>query len=167
MMHTALTSFPSKFPELLDCYYSQISDAIQKGSHHDHRRALLINFLQKTFDIEVDEIELEKKVKAAEVRGRIDAFYKYVIFEMKVDLDRERADAMRELKKYFESRQDPEDYVAAVTDGLNFEVYDYDPVSQQPKEIRRFTVSPTRAQPGLHPSRRTSFGRSQSSSDIR
>ena len=131
------------FPELLDAYHTQISDAIQKGSHHDHRRALLINFLREAFDIEVDEIELEKKVKAAEVRGRIDAFYKYVIFEIKVDLDRERADAMRELKKYFESRREPEDYVAAVTDGLNFEVYDYEVSSEQPKEIRKFSVSPT------------------------
>ena len=49
------------------------------------------------------------KVKAAEARGRIDAFYKFVIFEVKVDMDRERADALRELKKYFESRSNPAD----------------------------------------------------------
>jgi hypothetical protein len=119
-----LSSFPAEFPELLAAYCSQIADAIQKKSHHDHRRALLIDFLRKTFDIEVDEIELEKKVKAAEARGRIDAFYKYVIVEVKTDLDSERADAMRELKKYFESRSSPSDYVAAVTNGVTVEHLD-------------------------------------------
>ena len=141
-MYTTLSGFPSKFPDLLGTYYSQITDAIQKHSHHDHRRALLMDFLRKTFDIEVDEIELEKKVKAAEARGRIDVFYKYVIFEIKIDLERERGDAIRELKKYFESRQTPEDHVAAVTDGLNFEIYDYDIPSKEPKYIRSFTVLP-------------------------
>src|SRR4051812_27566484 len=122
-----LSGLPANFKGLLVGYYAQISDAIRRNAHHDHRRALLIEFLRKTFGIEVDEIELELKIKAAEARGRIDAFYKFVIFEVKVDLDRERADAMRELKKYFESRPTPSDYVAAVTDGVNFEVYDYDP----------------------------------------
>jgi len=98
-----LSGFPEKFPELLATYCSQIADAIARKSHHDHRRSLLIDFLRKTFDIEVDEIELEKKVRAAEARGRIDAFYKSVIIEVKVDLDSERPDAVRELKKYFDS----------------------------------------------------------------
>ena len=142
MIEAPLSGFPSKFPELLAAYFSQITDAVKKNSHHDHRRALLMDFLRKTFDIEVDEIELEKKVKAAEARGRIDAFYKFVIFEIKVDLEREHEDAVRELKKYFESREAPGDYVAAVTDGLKFEVYDYDSVTKKPKFVRSFTVAP-------------------------
>jgi len=137
-----LAAFPDKFPELLAAYCAQIADAIGKGSHHDHRRALLLDFLRKTFDIEVDEIELEKKVKAAEARGRIDAFYKYVILEVKDDLEAERADAMRELKKYFESRSDPADYVAAVTDGVSFELYDYDSRVSQPHFLRSFEIVP-------------------------
>ena len=51
--------------------HSRISDAILKNSHHDHRRALLMDFLRKSFGIEVDEVELEKKIKVAEARGRI------------------------------------------------------------------------------------------------
>jgi hypothetical protein len=81
------------FKGLLVEYHSLISDAVRRHAHHDHRRALLIDFLRKTFGIEVDEIELEKKIKVAEARGRIDAFYKFVIFEVKVHLDRERDDA--------------------------------------------------------------------------
>ena len=81
--------------------------------------------------------ELELKIKAAEARGRIDAFYKFVIFEVKTDLERERPDAIRELKKYFESRSRPSDYVAAVTDGLTVEVFDYDAASKQPKRRRK------------------------------
>ena len=140
-MSPALSGLPVTFPAMVDSYYSQIVDAIKRHSHHDHRRALLMEFLRKSFDIGVDEIELEKKIKVAEVRGRIDAFYKFVIFEVKIDLERERPDAVRELKKYFESRPVPSDYVAAVTDGLKFEIYDYDPASQQPKEVRRFEIS--------------------------
>ncbi|HET9283646.1 MAG TPA: N-6 DNA methylase [Candidatus Angelobacter sp.] len=141
MITPSLTGFPSKFPELLTTYFAQISDAIKRNAHHDHRRALLIDFLRKSFDIEVDEIELEKKIKAAEARGRIDAFYKFVIFEIKINLDRERLDALQELKKYFESRPNPQEYVAAVTDGLSFEVYDYDSTKKS-QQIRKFTIGP-------------------------
>ena len=137
-----LSGLPSKFPGFLADYHAQISDAIRKNSHHDHRRALLMNFLRKAFGIEVEEVELELKIKVAEVRGRIDAFYKFVIFEVKTDIERERPDAIRELKKYFESRSTPSDYVAAVTDGVRFEVYDYDRTSKEPKEVRRFEIDP-------------------------
>jgi hypothetical protein len=141
-MSDNLSGLPINFKSLLEAYYAQITDAARRNAHHDHRRALLIDFLRKSFDIEIDEVELELKIKAAEARGRIDAFYKFVIFEVKVDMDREREDATRELKKYFESRSTPQDYIAAVTDGLTFEVYDYDPVSKGPKLIRTFTIDP-------------------------
>jgi hypothetical protein len=145
-MSELLAGIPKNFTELLLKYYSQISDAIRRNAHHDHRRALLMEFLRTTFGIEIDEIELELKIKAAEARGRIDAFYKFVIFEVKIDLDRERADAIRELKKYFESRSVPADYIAVVTDGLTFEVYDYNPSSHQPSPIRTFQLNPDKPQ---------------------
>jgi type I restriction-modification system DNA methylase subunit len=141
----ALSGTPAIFKDLLVEYHSQVSDAVRRCAHHDHRRALLMDFLRKTFGIEVDEIELEKKIKVAEARGRIDAFYKYVIFEIKIDLDRERDDAIRELKKYFESRSAPSDYIAAVTDGLTFEIFDYDAPSKEPKHFRTFQIDPDRA----------------------
>ncbi|SRR5216683_3655436 len=117
-MATTISGLPEHFSSLLTAYHSLISDAIRENSHHDHRRALLMDFLRKSFGIEVDEVELEKKIKVAEARGRIDAFYKYVIFEVKVNLEHERNDALSELKKYFESRTRPSDYIAVVTDGL-------------------------------------------------
>jgi hypothetical protein len=76
-MATSITGLPENFSTLLTAYHSQIRDAIRKNSHHDHRRALLMDFLRKSFGIEVDEVELEKKIKVAEARGRIDAFYPY------------------------------------------------------------------------------------------
>ena len=140
-MPEMLSGLPKNFKSLLIGYHAQITDAIRRNAHHDHRRALLIEFLRKTFGIDIEEIELELKIKVAEARGRIDAFYKFVIFEVKVDLDREREDAIRELKKYFESRSTPSDYIAAVTDGLSFEVYDYETASKQPKLIRTFQIN--------------------------
>ncbi len=141
-----LSGLPANFKGLLIAYHAQISDAIRRNAHHDHRRALLIEFLRKTFDIEIDEIELELKIKVAEARGRIDAFYKFVIFEVKVDLDREHDDATRELKKYFRSRNTPSDYIAAVTDGLTFQVYDYSTVSKEPTLVRTFQIDPDNAE---------------------
>ena len=72
-MLATLPGSPVGFPELLATYYAQINDAVRKNSHHDHRRALLMEFIRKAFGIEVDEIELELKVKAAEARGRMAA----------------------------------------------------------------------------------------------
>jgi hypothetical protein len=141
-MATTISGLPENFANLLAAYHSQISDAIRKNSHHDHRRALLMDFLRKTFGIEVDEVELEKKIKVAEARGRIDAFYKYVIFEVKINLERERSDALSELKKYFESRTHPNDYIAVVTDGIHCEIFDYDSGSKQPREVRPFEINP-------------------------
>jgi hypothetical protein len=72
-MTSQLSAFPTKFATFLDEYHFRITEAIRKKSHHHHRRALLIDFLSKSFGIEIDEIELEKRVKAAEARGRIEA----------------------------------------------------------------------------------------------
>jgi hypothetical protein len=142
-MTSNISGLPMNFSALLTEYYRHISEAARKHSHHDHRRALLIDFLRKSFDIEVNEIELEKKIKVAEARGRIDAFYKYVIFEVKINLEAERPDALLELKKYFESRNNPSDYIAAVTDGIEFEIYDYNPGTKEPEEVRRFEIDPS------------------------
>ncbi|TET44294.1 hypothetical protein E3J62_10815 [candidate division TA06 bacterium] len=59
-----------------------------------------------------------------------------MILEVKPDLERERVDALEELKKYFESREHPNYHVGLVTDGLNFEVYIYE--NQAARQIRSF-----------------------------
>jgi SAM-dependent methyltransferase len=140
MLNQPIVPLPKNFAEYLQSYCEQMSAAIKDQKHHDFRRALLMDFLRKGFGIEVSEIDLEHKVKAASARGLIDAFYRFVIFEVKTDLEREREDALGELKRYFEAQDNPTDYVAAVTDGLQFEVYDYDPQSRSAKAVRAFTL---------------------------
>ena len=142
MLTQPIIPLPKNFAEYLQSYCEQMSAAIKDQKHHDFRRALLMDFLRKSFGIEVSEVDLEHKVKAASARGLIDAFYRFVIFEVKTDLERERGDALSELKKYFESQDNPTDYVAAVTDGLQFEVYDYDPDDQSGKLVRAFKLEP-------------------------
>lgn len=140
MLTQPIVPLPKNFADYLQSYCEQMSAAIKDQKHHDYRRALLMEFLRKSFGIEVSEVDLEHKVKAASARGLIDAFYRFVIFEVKSDLERERGDALSELKKYFEAQDNPTDYVAAVTDGLQFEVYDYDPRDQSAKLVRTFKL---------------------------
>lgn len=140
MLTQPIVPLPKNFAEYLQSYCEQITGAIKDHKHHDYRRALLIDFLRKSFGIEVSEVDLEHKVKAASARGLIDAFYHFVIFEVKTELERERGDALDELKKYFEAQDNPGDYVAAVTDGLQFEVYDYNPRDQSAKLVRTFKL---------------------------
>lgn len=137
--HT-IVPLPDGFVTYLQDYCQQALAAIKADKHHDQRRALLMDFLRKAFGIEVTEIDLEHKVKAASARGRIDAFYRFVIFEVKRNLEEERDDALAELKKYFESQEDPADYVASVTDGLQFDVFDYEKATKRPKLIRSFKL---------------------------
>ncbi len=100
-----------------------MGEAIRANRHHDTRRHLFLNFLREAFGIDPIEVELEHKLKAGELRGRIDALYRHVIVEVKTDFDNERDDAQRELKKYFASRPRPTEYIGIVTDGSRFEAW--------------------------------------------
>ena len=100
-----------------------MGEAIRANRHHDTCRHLFLNFLREAFGIDPLEVELEHKLKVGELRGRIDALYRHVIVEVKTDFDNERADAQRELKKYFASRQRPAEYIGIVTDGNRFEAW--------------------------------------------
>jgi SAM-dependent methyltransferase len=125
VLRSEIYGMPPEFGEHLKEYCSQMRAAIRANKHHDHRLNLLLNFLRQAFSVEVQEIELSRKVKAGSVRGRIDAFFRYIIFEMKCNLDRERSDGLAELKKYFESQDHPDKYVGVLSDGLDFEIYHY------------------------------------------
>jgi len=140
MLSCSVAPIPERFTEYLQDYCEHAKDAIKRNKHHDQRRALFMDFLRKAFDVSVDEVDLEHKVKAASARGRIDAFYRFVIFEFKTDLERERQDALSELTKYFQSQQNPGDYVATVTDGIDFEVFDYDSQTRGPQPVRSFKL---------------------------
>ena len=113
--------FPPLFPDQLASYYEQAVAAARK--HHDTRRHLFLNFLRESFNVDPVEIELERRVKVGELRGRIDALFRHIIIEVKTDFVRERDDAQRELKKYFASRQRPSDFIGIVTDGRRFEAW--------------------------------------------
>ena len=140
MLTDSIVPLPPRFEEYLQDYCEKARAAIETGKHHDHRRHLLLNFLSKALDIEAEEFELEHKVKAVKARGRIDAFYRYVIFEIKTRLEAERETGKEELKKYFESQTVPTRYVGVITDGLRFEVYDYDVKTAQPELVRKFEL---------------------------
>jgi methylase of polypeptide subunit release factors len=135
-----LVPYSPDFPDALREYCEKAADAIRENKHHDHRRHLFISFLGRGLGIKVDEIELERKIKAGSVRGRIDAFYRECIIEFKTDLERERDDAKRELTKYFEAQKHPLDFVGIVSDGLQFEVYLYE--SGAVKQITGFELEP-------------------------
>ena len=122
-MPVAVSPFPKQFPEKLTSYCEQINEAIRGNRHHDTRRHLFLNFLREAFKIDPLEIELESKITAGELRGRIDALYRHIIVEVKSDFDGERDDAQRELKKYFASRPKPSNYIGLVTDGRRFEAW--------------------------------------------
>lgn len=140
MLTRSILPIPDRFVEHLQDYCEQAKDAIKRNKHHDQGRALFMDFLRRAFEIQVDEVELEHEVRAASARGRIDAFYRFVIFEFKTDLEREREDAINELTKYFQSQTNPGDYIAAVTDGLDFQVLDYDPKTSTPLLVRSFKI---------------------------
>jgi len=142
MLSRSVVPIPDHFVEYLRDYCEQAKTAIKENKHHDQRRALFMDFLRKAFGVQVEEVDLEHKVKAASARGRIDAFYRFVIFEFKTDLDSERQDALSELTKYFQSQQNPRDFIAAVTDGLDFEVFDYDSKTAGPQPVRSFKLEP-------------------------
>jgi hypothetical protein len=120
-----LKPYPKSFPDLLVDYCEQIAGAKAKNVHHDQRRALFMDFLRKGFFVEAQEVELEHKVKVAQVRGFIDALYHTTIFEFKTDMERERAAGLSEIRTYLQSRSGPEDYITVLTDGEVFESYQW------------------------------------------
>ena len=113
-----LTEFESQFQQ----YLSRIEEAKLAKAHHDQLRSIFIGFLSRTFGVDYEEFELEKGVKAAKVRGFIDALFQDIVFEFKRDIDTEREAGKRELTDYLGSIRDGT-YFGVLTDGLLFEVY--------------------------------------------
>jgi hypothetical protein len=113
-----LTEFESQFQQ----YLNRIEEAKLAKAHHDQLRSIFIAFLSRTFGVAYEEFELEKGIKAAKVRGFIDALFQDIVFEFKRDLDAEREAGKRELTDYLTSLRDGT-YFGVLTDGLLFEVY--------------------------------------------
>lgn len=116
----------------------EIRTAAKAKKHHDQRRHIFLNFLQQGFGVDWTEVELEHKIKVAQVRGRIDALFKNVIFEFKTDLKAEMPAAELELSKYFASRPNPEEHLALVTDGIVFVAFQFE--GKRPSRIAEFSL---------------------------
>lgn len=112
-----------EFAKELTKYLNSIEEARVKNAHHDYRRSIFMIFAGKAFDLPLEEVELEKGVKAAKIRGRIDALYKDIVFEFKRNLDNEREKGKKELTNYLGSLQKDGTYFGVLTDGVIFEIY--------------------------------------------
>lgn len=88
------------------------------------------SFIQKTFGITPEDFSEKMEVavvsKVLLVRGRIDAVFGSLLFEFKVDLERELDDAKAEFAKYFQALKEKHpnvSYVGIATDDVKFKVF--------------------------------------------
>ncbi|NLE45576.1 MAG: N-6 DNA methylase [Chloroflexi bacterium] len=115
---------PSGFSEMFQNYLLQARTAKAENRHHDYRRALFLDFVQGAFGFEAHEVEVEKFLKI-DIRqhGWVDALFRDLVFEFKRDMERERADGLRELTDYLRTLPYGAESVGLLTDGVQFEAY--------------------------------------------
>lgn len=113
---------PEAFDRALADYRAQIQEARRRRLHHDQLRAILLEFLRKGFQIPVDEIELERGLRGARIRGFIDALYRSLVIEVKRDLESERSQGTEEITRYLQSTGGDGSF-GLLTDGADCEVY--------------------------------------------
>jgi hypothetical protein len=104
-------------------YLSATREAKGRGASHDHLRQIFIEFARKSFSVDPVDVELEKGIKGAKLRGSIDAIYQDIVFEFKRDLKIERDKGKEELERYLRSLGDKQVFFGVLTDGLIFEAY--------------------------------------------
>jgi SAM-dependent methyltransferase len=104
-------------------YLSSIREAKGKGASHDYLRQVFIEFARKSFRVDPSDVELERGIKGAQLRGSIDALYQDIVFEFKRDLKLEKEKGKEELHRYLRSLGDKQVFFGVLTDGLAFEVY--------------------------------------------
>jgi SAM-dependent methyltransferase len=97
---------------------------------HTAKQIILANLLKEVFGVQLEDLipGIEKKVgsRILGVRGRIDLLYSNVVFEVKVDLERELEDAKAGLKKYFQALLEINPnakLVGIATDLINFKAF--------------------------------------------
>ncbi len=114
-------------------YKSIIEESVtesKRATTHPAKLVVLTNLLRKLFNIELIELlpGIERKIgsKILGFRGSEDLLFRSVIFEIKVDLNREFDDAKGKLKMYFQAMYEakPEEkYVGIATDVINFKAF--------------------------------------------
>jgi len=97
---------------------------------HPAKLTVLSKLLNEVFNVRLEELlpGVEKKVgsRILGVRGSIDLLYSSVIFEIKVDLERELDDAREKLKKYFQAlleARPSEKFVGIATDVVRYRAF--------------------------------------------
>jgi len=135
-----------QFDAIFAEYLTQAKQARDQNQHHDFRRQLFLSFLQKAFDIELSDIEVERYVQIANQqvpmkgiarirKGWIDAVFNDLIFEFKRDLKKEEAEGLRELRDYLSTLPNGKECIGLLTDGLFFTAYVLD--ASQPHHLRK------------------------------
>ncbi len=135
----------SSFETAFARYLEQAIAARDSNRHHDYRRQVFLGFLDDAFGIKVGDVEVEQYLQIADKRvsaqgiarvkkGWIDAVFRDLIFEFKRDLDREKADGLRELRDYLTTLPNGAECVGLLTDGLTFIAYTLAP--DQPGGLR-------------------------------
>jgi hypothetical protein len=114
---------PPGFEDALHSYIEAIEKARASGAHEDQFRHHFVTFATSVFGVSQDEVELEKGVKAARVRGQIDLLYRDIVFEFKRNLKVHREQGKAELQKYLKGLPQERTHFGILTDGLTFEVY--------------------------------------------
>jgi len=110
----------------LDSYISRA----KRANTHVAKQLVLADFLRDVFGVQLEDLipGIEKKIgsRILGVKGRIDLLYSDVVFEVKVDLERELDDAKEELKKYFQALLEVNPkakLVGIATDLINFKAF--------------------------------------------
>ncbi|MBC7129174.1 MAG: N-6 DNA methylase [Thermoplasmatales archaeon] len=117
----------------MDEIKQMIDDAVinaKEANTHQAKMMVLSRFLEELFGIKLVElipgIEKALRSKVMGVRGKADLIFSDIVFEMKVDLEREFDDAKRQIKKYLQALYeiDPsEKNIGIITDAIEFEAY--------------------------------------------
>jgi methylase of polypeptide subunit release factors len=112
---------------------SIIKDHVAKGrlaKSHTAKLLVLSNLLKELFGVELEElipgVEAKLGSKLWGIRGSADLIFSNVIFEIKVDLKTEIADAERKLMKYFQvlyEKEPDKKHVGIATDVIDFIAY--------------------------------------------
>jgi len=110
----------------LEGYVNQARNA----NTHPAKLMVLSKLLEEVFNVKLEELlpGVERKTgsKILGVRGSIDLLYSNIIFEIKVDLERELDSAKEELKKYFQAMLEArpnEKFIGIVTDVINYKAF--------------------------------------------
>ena len=105
-------------------------DLARQANTHPARLSILSRLLEEVFNVKLEDLlpGIERKIgsRVLGVRGSVDLLYSNVVFEIKVDLERELNDAREELKKYFQAMLEArpgERFVGIATDVINYRAF--------------------------------------------